>query len=451
MSLYERVPPIDLSPAYSDPPYAPFVVRDYLRLLGDLFYFPQSVRDYVRSYARAVRSENSPPQTRALAAWNSWLRENPVQVDFLLMVALLGLLLILVLINGVGLLAGALAREMPPLGAMGWAMLIASVSLLIMLAIGAAGDEAGALASFALPVALAIGLAWLACAAAVSLGVVDGFAGMALIATTAALAFGVAAAALFATASVGANNLWTHAALAAIIATLLAVAIGLFGWPAAESAQSAAALLGRLLALGLLAAVGYLVGALRLDDYLLHARYPGTAPAPADWLAIARVTPLPLPYLHEHMTAWLDFEWQQGMDNCVSLWWFTGQQAAVRSAMHEILRGDHPAPAVPDASIKLDAQAARQAERTLAMVAHAADFPQRYPWGMISYAPTTPRDLLNASLAAMPRQERRRRLPVGAASPQATAAAPGRCATPPCAPLAHRRTRKSAGRGLLES
>jgi hypothetical protein len=396
MSLYERVPQIDLSPEFSDPPYASFVVRDYARLLGDLFYFPQSVRDYMRGYARAVRSESRPPQTRAVDAWGAWLRTNPVQTDFLWMVTLLGMVLVIVIVNGAGLLAAAVAGGAVPLAAMAWAMLLAFVALLVMLAIGAVGDEAGALAPFALPMALALGLTWLACAAAPLLGLRDGFAGVALLAFAAALAYGVAAAALFATASVGVNGMWVHVAVATVISVLLAMAIGIFGWPAAQEAESAAPLLANMLWLALLAALGYLLGALRLDDYLLHARNPGAKPSSADWLGIARVTPLPLPHLHDHMTAWLDFGWQQGMDNCVSLWWYTGQQASVRRAMHEVLRGDHPAPPLPDPGIKLDANAGRTAERALSIVTRAADNPARYPWAMLSYAPANARDFLRA-------------------------------------------------------
>ena len=399
MSLYERVPQIDLSPEFSDPPYSPFAARDYLRLLGDLFYFPQAVRDYVRGYARALRSECSPPRTRALGVWGAWLRDNPVQTDFLWMVTLLGVLLIFVVINAAGLVAASLASSAVPLGAMAWAMLLAIVSLFIMLAIGAVGDEVGALAPFALPAALALGLAWLAAAAAPTLDIGAGFAGVALLVIVAALAFGVAAAALCATASVGVNGIWTHAAVATVVALLLAVAVGVAVWPAAVETRRAGPLLGDLLGLVLLAALGYVAGALRVDDYLLHARYPGANPAPEDWLAIARVTPLPLPHLHGHMTAWLDFEWQQGMDNCVSLWWFTGQQASVRGAMHELLRGDQPVAAPPDPAIKLEVAADKQAARSLAMVARAADEPARYPFAMFSYAPTNLSDLLHSVLA----------------------------------------------------
>lgn len=427
MSLYERVPQIDLSPEFSDPPYAPFAVRDYLRLLGDLLYFPQAARDYVRNYARSVRSESRPPEQRSPAAWGAWLRDNPVQTNFLWMVGVLGVALILAAINGAGLLAALLAGASVPLGAMGWAMLLALVSLFVMLLVGALGDEAGALAPFALPAALAIGLTWLACAAAPSLGVREGFAGMALLAFGAALAFGMAAAALFATASVGANGIWTHAALATVVSVLLAVAIGFFGWPSPEKTEMAAPLLGDLVGLAVLAALGYLLGALRVDDYLLHARYPGANPTLEDWLAIARVTPLPLPHLHDHMTAWLDFEWQQGMDNCVSLWWFTGQQAGVRGAMHEVLRGDHPAPTQPDPGVKLDAAAGMLAARSLAMVARIADTPQRYPWGMITWERPDVREMWAALLGrnqhtafaaaspAVQRRLKRQRLRQGAA------------------------------------
>ena len=182
MSLYERVPQNDLAPAFSDPPYAPFVVRDYVRLLGDLFYFPQAARDYARRFARSARSESGPPQAPTPRAWGAWLRDNPVQADFVWMVALLGVLLILVLVNGAGIAAALLARTPAPLGAMGWALLLAIVVFFMLLAIGAVGDQVGALAPFALAAALAIGLTWLACTAAPLLGMRDGFAGVMLLA-----------------------------------------------------------------------------------------------------------------------------------------------------------------------------------------------------------------------------------------------------------------------------
>lgn len=406
MSLYERVPQIDLAPAFSDPPYAPFVVRDYVRLLGDLFYFPQAARDYARRFARSARSESGPPQAPTPRAWGAWLRDNPVQADFVWMVALLGVLLILVLVNGAGIAAALLARTPAPLGAMGWALLLAIVVFFMLLAIGAVGDQVGALAPFALPAALAIGLTWLACTAAPLLGMRDGFAGVMLLAALAALAFGVAVAAFFATASAGFNGLWTHAVIAVVVGTSLAFAIGIIGWPRGQETQTAAPLFTDLFGIWIMAMVAYLAGALRLDDYVLHAPNLGKSPTRETWLAIARVTPLPLPYLHDHITAWLDFEWQQGMDNCASLWSYTGQQASVRRAMHEVLRGDLAAPPAPEAGAKAgsgvalhvdpkrDAAAKRQAARNMAIVAHAADNPQRYPWGMLSYSEATMREAM---------------------------------------------------------
>ncbi len=402
MSLYERVPPIDLSPAFNDPPYSPFAVRDYLRLLDDLLYFPQAVRDYARSFARRVRSESSPPPGRSADAWIAWLRDNPVQMHFLWMVCVLGMIVIFLFINGAGLLAALLAGAALPLGAMGGALVLAVVSLIVMVGIGAMGDEAGALAPFALPAALAIGLTWLACAAAPTMGLRDGFTGLGLLAFLAALAFGVAAAALFATTSLSINGLATQGIGAAVVSLLMVVSVAFFAWPGSRNASLAAPNLLDLLGLALLTAGGYLLGALRIDDYLLHSRFPGAAPTAEGWLSIARVTPLQLPHLHDHMTAWLDFDWQQGMDNCVSVWWYTGQQASVRGAMHEVLRDDNPTPLAPDPNVKLDAATPQPVPRTLAMIARVADDPQRYPWGMIAYERTSVRDLWSALTGRAP-------------------------------------------------
>ncbi len=383
MSLYERVPDIDLSPEFSDAPLSALHPRDAARLLADMLYYPQRVRDYVLRFARGQRGESPSPRSWQPRAWLAWLEQSPVQADFLLLAALLLVVGIALLVNGLGFASALVAGQAPPFGAIGAAMLLGILAALVVLGVGVAGDEAGALVPFALPVGVGVGLVWLAAAAAPLYGLHEGRGGLAFLGAMAGLAFGAGAAALFASASLGMNSLRTQAALAALVGPAVGVAVGFAGWPAPgpERPGMFQLLFGDVLVLALWTATGFLAGALRPDDYLLHARRPGLEPAPADWLALARVTPLPLPHLFDHVTAWLDFDWARGMDNAASLWWYTAQQETVRRALHEVLQGDR-APVAAGTGVARDE---KQSDRVVEIVARIADAPQRYPWDMVTY------------------------------------------------------------------
>lgn len=356
MSLFERVPPIDLSPEFVDAPLNPGRWRDYFALLHNLLYFPQRVRAYVGDFARNQRSESSAPRTWSRVAWAEWLRSNPVQTNLFVMVMVVCAALLLVVTHGVGVVAAWSTGQTLLFGAMGLGLATGIVVTLIALVVGVIGGESGALAGFALPIGNAIALTLIAFDVAVQHDAGSTSAGLLLLGGTAALFWGMASSTYCATASASLNGVRLQVLISVAIAAVLTVTLAYGGRDTAEATFGGIVwLFGATLA-------GALLGALRPDDYALGRGGPAREPAPEEWLRIPRVTPIPLVHLHEHLTTWFDHDWQQALDNAATIWLHTAQQHAVHRALHEVMAGDRAGRLPPTAAGK-PARAAKSKAR----------------------------------------------------------------------------------------
>jgi len=382
MSLYERVPQIDLAPEYAERPLSALRPGDYARLLWDLFYFPQKVRYYVNAFAFKQQGESQRPESFSTKAWRGWAEESPVQIQFLFMVALLCIGVIFVSVNLVSFVTSTLAGTQFAYDSTGFAILLGFVTSLFMLGLGVLFKFQGTLAVFSLPIGLAIAIYFLSFEIAPVYGLDDGLLALCLLCFFSGVAFGLASAGFFAAESTGWNNMAMHAGIGAVIGTMIALTVGYTGWRDSMAGDSASisAALTEIILIGIAAFVGFLLAALRVDDYLLHSRNPGRDHQSAEaWKRMPRATSIPLPHLHDHLTAWLDFDWKRGMDNAASIWWYTAQQETVRRALHEILRGD-PSPGNGD-----NKAAASNAEKQFSIIGRIADAPADFPWDMVTY------------------------------------------------------------------
>lgn len=382
MSLYERVPQIDLAPEYAERPLSALRPGDYARLLWDLFYFPQKVRYYVNAFAFKQQGESQRPESLSTKAWRGWAEESPVQLQFLFMVGMLCVGVIFVSVNLVSFVTSALAGTQFAYDSTGFAILLGLATSIFMLVLGVIFKFQGTLAVFSLPIGLAISIYFLSFEIAPVYGLDDGLFALVLLCFFSGCAFGLASAGFFAAESTGWNNMAMQATIGAVIATLIALTVGYSGWRDSMAGDSASisTALTEIILIGLATFLGFLLSALRVDDYLLHGRHPGRKPQTLEeWRRMPRATSIPLPYLHDHLTAWLDFDWKRGMSNAASIWWYTAQQETVRRALHEILRGD-PAQSTGDSKA-----AASNAEKQFSIIGRIADAPLDYPWDMVTY------------------------------------------------------------------
>lgn len=389
MSLYERVPQIDLAPEYSGRPLSALRPGDYLRLLWDLFYFPQKVRYYVNAFAFKQRGESQRPHSFSSNAWRGWAEASPVQVQFLFMVAMLCIAGIFLAVNLASFVTSTLAGTTFAYDSTGVAILVGLATSLFMLGLGVIFKVPGTLAVFSLPIGLAFAMYFLSFEIAPVYGLDDGLLALLLLCFFSGIAFGLASAGFFAAESTGWNNIAMQASIGAGIGIMIAVTVGYTGWrdSMAGDTASLSTALSEIILIGLAAFVGFLLAALRVDDFLLHGRYPGRQPhSAAAWNRMPRATSIPLPHLHDHLTAWLDFDWKLGMDNAASLWWYTAQQETVRRALHEILRGDaaqtSTAPTDPTTEGK---GTTSNADKQFSIIGRIADAPGDYPWDMVTY------------------------------------------------------------------
>lgn len=401
MSLYERVPQLDLSPEYDGPVYSPTRPGDYLRVLREVFTFPQRVRDYARTYARGTRGETPPPEGFSLSDWLDWLHHSPAQFSFLWILTMLMLGAAVVIPNAAGLVAARLAQTSLPFAAMAasvWLMILLGLLVLasaVFLERLLPGVEL--LLVLALPFAVGLGLFWLAITAASFFGLGAGLNGLLFLGGCYGLALGAAASNGLAAASIGRNGRLTHTVSAVLLAFLSAWIV-----IASANGEGAVLLTGAYGSLFVVTALAYLLGALRPVEWLMHGTLQGVSPSAEAWLALPRVTPLPIRGLHEHLTAWLDFDWKRGMENAAGLWRYTGQQETVRRALHEILRGDRlpaagapltrlifPQPKTAPKTAPAPSQPGKpdekQADKIVEMVGFVADDPARFPWEMVSF------------------------------------------------------------------
>ncbi|GIV79826.1 MAG: hypothetical protein KatS3mg050_4220 [Litorilinea sp.] len=83
MSRFGVVPPIDLTPRFTQPLSADRW-RDYVTLHRWVVSFPQCIEPYIHDYLRGAQGEN-PPNHDLLnwGAWIAWYRKNPHQANFL--------------------------------------------------------------------------------------------------------------------------------------------------------------------------------------------------------------------------------------------------------------------------------------------------------------------------------------------------------------------------------
>lgn len=398
MSLFERVPTIDLAPEYSERPLSALRPGDYLRLLWDLFYFPQKVRYYVSAFAHKGQGESDPPQALSGTAWRGWAETSPVQTSFLFMVAVLCIGTIFVTLTFVSWLTSALAGAEFAYGATGYAAIFGFAASIFMLACGVFARAHGTFAVFSLPIGLSFSLYFLSFDIAPRYGLDEGFLALALLCFFCGVAFGLASAGFFAAESTGWNTMGLQTAIGAVIGVLIGVTIGYTGWrdSMAGSTQSLGTAFTEIFLVGMSAFVGFLLAALRIDDFLLHGKYPGKAPSALDWSRMPRATSIPLPWLRDHITAWLDFDWERGMENVASIWWNSAQQESVRRAMHEILRGDSASngdktsKAAKGSSSAVPANGTAQTpaglnERQFAIIGKIADDPRKFPWDLVTY------------------------------------------------------------------
>lgn len=362
MSLAEIVTLIEIAPRFTDPPLSPARPVDYVRLIDWVFYFPHRVRDYVEVYARQSHREAPPPVGGKWDEWQAWLRDNPIQVDFLRMWAVLVALLLSATVLAAGLILTLSSQPFTvPWRAMfiGWCMgvLLAGVIMLSGLSSRNFGDHA--------VVSLASGMALAFWATAVFGPAVDGVAltlvAATLLSLTVGIGFGVALSLVFALSLSGFNSRRAQLVTSAVIGLLVVLSVLYIARSQLEAP--------RLLLTSFAAAfAGTWIGAVRLDDYifaLADFRILGDD-RKTNWPRIGRVTSLPFRHLPVRVGYWLDLNWALGLRNVASLWNYTAQQEAVRRGVH-------------------DSVEALKDDELIAGVARIADDPKTYPWEMVMF------------------------------------------------------------------
>lgn len=390
MSLYERVPQLDLAPEYADRPLSAARPGDYARLLWDLFYFPQKVRYYVNAFAFKRHGEAERPQGFSTTEWRGWAEDSPVQLQFLFMVAALCIGVILLAVNLASFVTSTLAGTQFAYDSTTIAIGVGVVTSLFMLGLGVVVRAQGTLAVFSLPIGLAIAMYFLSFEIAPVYGLDDGLFALVLLCFFSGISFGLASAGFFAAESTGWNNMAMQATIGAVIGLMMAITVGYTGWRDSMSAEIAndSARLGtvfsEILLIGFAAFVGFLGASMRVDDYLLHGRFPGKSPRSLeDWQRMPRATSIPVSHLYDHLTAWLDFDWKRGMDNAASIWWYTAQQETVRRALHEIMRGE--AAGARSGAAGAGNASLGNADKQFDIIGRIADQPSEYPWDMVTY------------------------------------------------------------------
>lgn len=399
MSLKERVPSIDLSPEFIERPLAPGHWRDYFRLLSDMAYYPQRTRAYVADFARRERGERSAPRVWSPSAWEHWVEESPVQREFLLMTMVICAASVLVVTQVCGLIAHWLAGGALPAGAMGAGLIVGLFVAVGVLMIGVIGGESGALTPLALALSNALGLTIMASNLATENGARSG--GVAFLVLAAAFFWGAASSVICASASVSVNSVRLQSIISLIVAAVLATAMFIAGKHVGDRTFF------DFIWLMLCGMGGAILGSLRVDDYLRGRGSPGEFPTAATWQLIPRVTPIKLPYLHDHIANWFDHDWQRALDNVATIWFNTAQQETVHRALHEVMAGDRaikpgkpapsakagsstPAPGALAANTAVPATPADERDRPSdwlsELIVRVVSNPTVYPWEMISWS-----------------------------------------------------------------
>lgn len=312
--------------------------RDYLTLLGLIFYFPQHLSDYVDTLEPPPKKESA--QTPfGLSALIGWLRANPIQSTLLAMGAILGITVLGLILVGIAIIAyrnnasAGLIGQIIAYGGIIGIIILCAYALFITFFL-----RAGIAVALSVPTGIAIGalIAILTMIRQVHFAYWSGTP--AIVGLICGCLVGIAISGYVAALHLNLNGY----SATFLVSFMFGLGVTSLIWLSAKansnfffSVDDGWVALGSCL-LGSVAGVG--LGIVRVDDWLIGLiRNSLWNTGIEDDLRIPHVTPLAHPYLYERMLEWFGKDWETALKYARTLWNQTCQQQQIQKATGAIL------------------------------------------------------------------------------------------------------------------